>query len=255
MNEVQGENNAEDDGNGRRIMSLQGQLRRYLFMLGGSETSRTSSSSLDEAFGSENNDNEGKGDNDLSANADDVETPTTIPLSHIISNTTKGDLILIDHDNSSNAGRREADNDEDDGGSASDDGCSSSSSSSETSQEIRKSNLQRYKQNRSSAGDGVTMNGNEQHDGKNVASHTCAICLCEYQHGEEICWSSNTKCYHVFHKSCIHQWLLQHDECPYCRKAYLVDDDDDDEKERIQSRHDRDSDNDGHAPPTSFSSY
>jgi hypothetical protein len=36
-----------------------------------------------------------------------------------------------------------------------------------------------------------------------------------------ICYSSEnvykTKCNHTFHKSCLHTWLTNHRECPYCR--------------------------------------
>ena len=73
----------------------------------------------------------------------------------------------------------------------------------------------------------------------------CAICLSEYEISDEICWSSNSNCTHVFHKECIFQWLvtlgrrgskmqrfpdtpsekklLNYDlECPCCRQAYIV---------------------------------
>lgn len=50
----------------------------------------------------------------------------------------------------------------------------------------------------------------------------CGICLCEYEEGEEICWSSNIECTHLFHKDCIVEWLMRHDDCPCCRCDYLT---------------------------------
>ena len=50
----------------------------------------------------------------------------------------------------------------------------------------------------------------------------CCICLNVYKEGEEVCWSKNTDCRHSFHRECVEQWLLKHDDCPYCRKQYIV---------------------------------
>ena len=51
----------------------------------------------------------------------------------------------------------------------------------------------------------------------------CAICLDNFWEGDEVCSSPNTDCNHVFHYDCMYQWLLKHDECPYCRKnIYLL---------------------------------
>lgn len=49
----------------------------------------------------------------------------------------------------------------------------------------------------------------------------CAICLTPYEVGDEICWSPNPECNHVFHHNCIEHWLLKHDECPMCRASYI----------------------------------
>jgi hypothetical protein len=49
----------------------------------------------------------------------------------------------------------------------------------------------------------------------------CAICLVEYEDGDEISWSHNSYCGHAFHHDCIIEWLLTSDECPCCRRNYL----------------------------------
>ena len=55
-----------------------------------------------------------------------------------------------------------------------------------------------------------------------VDTNVCSICLCEYEENEEIGLSPNPECKHVFHKDCIVEWLMKHDECPCCRKEYLL---------------------------------
>ena len=66
----------------------------------------------------------------------------------------------------------------------------------------------------------------------------CAICLGEYTISEQVSWSSNSGCPHVFHRECITQWFLtllkskSHVEvvaptptkleCPMCRQDFLV---------------------------------
>ncbi|KAK8635537.1 hypothetical protein V6N13_004271 [Hibiscus sabdariffa] len=44
----------------------------------------------------------------------------------------------------------------------------------------------------------------------------CAVCLYEYEGGEEIRWLKN--CRHVFHRECLDRWM-DHDQdtCPLCR--------------------------------------
>ena len=45
---------------------------------------------------------------------------------------------------------------------------------------------------------------------------SCAICLAEYVHGEEV--RVLPKCKHMYHKPCIDQWLvLKSLHCPLCR--------------------------------------
>ena len=71
----------------------------------------------------------------------------------------------------------------------------------------------------------------------------CAICLSEYEKNDRVCWSSNNECSHVFHESCILQWLissgkkrsmnhqftrhpsdkelLRNELCPCCRQDFI----------------------------------
>lgn len=43
--------------------------------------------------------------------------------------------------------------------------------------------------------------------GKRNASTLCAICLCAFEPGDRICWSSTATCPHVFHEECIVPWF------------------------------------------------
>ncbi|XAR66298.1 hypothetical protein NMG60_11012478 [Bertholletia excelsa] len=44
---------------------------------------------------------------------------------------------------------------------------------------------------------------------------TCAVCLCEFEEGEEL--RTLPECAHTFHVSCIDMWLYSHSTCPVCR--------------------------------------
>ena len=52
-------------------------------------------------------------------------------------------------------------------------------------------------------------------------SKACAICLDEYADGDEVCFSYNRRCKHVFHRSCIIDWLMSDETCPCCRQCFL----------------------------------
>jgi len=50
---------------------------------------------------------------------------------------------------------------------------------------------------------------------------SCFICLEPYKVGDNIFWSKNEKCCHVYHETCMLRWLMDHDDCPLCRNNYL----------------------------------
>mmetsp|Transcript_28610 Transcript_28610/g.52256 ORF Transcript_28610/g.52256 Transcript_28610/m.52256 type:complete len:99 (-) Transcript_28610:196-492(-) len=56
---------------------------------------------------------------------------------------------------------------------------------------------------------------------KDAIIEPCVICFSDYEEGDHVCWSRNTMCHHVFHRECVAEWLLRHDECPCCRLNYL----------------------------------
>lgn len=43
---------------------------------------------------------------------------------------------------------------------------------------------------------------------------TCAVCLCEFEEGEQL---RTLPCFHKYHACCIDRWLNQKSQCPVCR--------------------------------------
>jgi hypothetical protein len=52
----------------------------------------------------------------------------------------------------------------------------------------------------------------------------CAICLEEYEVGDEVSSSRNPQCLHVFHKDCVAEWLMKQTKCPVCRRKFVGSD-------------------------------
>lgn len=87
----------------------------------------------------------------------------------------------------------------------------------------------------------------------------CCICLEPYQEGDIVAWSNSSTedCLHVFHRDCIHLWLVnpKHNDCPSCRTVILtrastddasIDSDDNDEDD-VEGQRRTDSNNNNHA--------
>ena len=70
--------------------------------------------------------------------------------------------------------------------------------------------------------DGSDDDSDAENENENCNSPTCgdtnlcAICRCEYLVNQELCWSQDPLCNHVFHRGCMQTWILDHDYCPLC---------------------------------------
>jgi Component of SCF ubiquitin ligase and anaphase-promoting complex len=64
----------------------------------------------------------------------------------------------------------------------------------------------------------------------------CSVCYEEYKIGDDIAWSWNDECPHVYHLQCILEWLLDNDDCPMCRAKYIIIDvkDMEEEEEEVE---------------------
>lgn len=58
---------------------------------------------------------------------------------------------------------------------------------------------------------------------KSCAKQECCICLDAYSEGDTICVPVTKSCNHVFHESCIKEWLKKNDQCPLCRVDLISD--------------------------------
>jgi Ring finger domain len=69
----------------------------------------------------------------------------------------------------------------------------------------------------------IPFAGKETGDATRCVDGTCAICMGTYICGDEVIWSSNPNCPHVYHEACLSLWLSQsHKECPCCRQQFLL---------------------------------
>jgi hypothetical protein len=68
---------------------------------------------------------------------------------------------------------------------------------------------------------------------------TCCICLERFRVQDQVAWSPNPRCNHVYHHACIRDWLLRKTDCPYCRETVLPID------KAMQARQQQETDSDG----------
>lgn len=61
----------------------------------------------------------------------------------------------------------------------------------------------------------VSIDENELKNMRTTERETCAICCCDFESGETL--SRLPGCSHLFHDSCIEQWLERASNCPICR--------------------------------------
>ena len=63
-------------------------------------------------------------------------------------------------------------------------------------------------------------------NGSRLVPNCCAVCLCPYEVGETLVWSSNTSCRHAFHRDCVVDYLckVQEVDCPSpcCRGTFVT---------------------------------
>ena len=56
-----------------------------------------------------------------------------------------------------------------------------------------------------------------------LVPNCCAVCLCSYDEGDKVVWSSNKDCKHAFHVDCVVGWLVKFQPetpCPCCRQEF-----------------------------------
>lgn len=55
----------------------------------------------------------------------------------------------------------------------------------------------------------------------NTPPSECSICLERFEPGEQLSWSKDLKCHHIFHTDCLQPWLMTNDDCPCCRTLFF----------------------------------
>ena len=55
----------------------------------------------------------------------------------------------------------------------------------------------------------------------NTPPSECSICLERFEPGEQVSWSKELKCHHIFHTDCLQPWLMTNDDCPCCRTLFF----------------------------------
>lgn len=58
---------------------------------------------------------------------------------------------------------------------------------------------------------------------KREVGDSCAICLSSFSVGQEVVWSSNKECVHVFHHDCWVNWVETRasNDCVCCRQFFV----------------------------------
>lgn len=69
----------------------------------------------------------------------------------------------------------------------------------------------------------LKLDANHENGDREVAG-ACAICLCGYEPGDEVTFSPNVTCQHVFHTECIKAWMVKKEQplCPCCRQEFCT---------------------------------
>lgn len=79
----------------------------------------------------------------------------------------------------------------------------------------------------------VANHGGEHASSDEEEEDVCPICIMPFEAGEKVCRSKNPECDHAFHAECLKPWLMEHSECPCCRKDYLTYDSNNKDNEAI----------------------
>lgn len=62
----------------------------------------------------------------------------------------------------------------------------------------------------------------------------CSVCLEGFAPGDRLSWAKlDPNCRHVFHTDCLVPWLMEHDECPYCRTVLIEYEDEEGEGDDV----------------------
>ncbi|CAB9526903.1 Zinc finger, C3HC4 type (RING finger) [Seminavis robusta] len=62
---------------------------------------------------------------------------------------------------------------------------------------------------------------NEGYNDDDDGCRECPVCMEAFVVEDVVSWSSYESCSHVYHHQCIKEWLLRHNNCPFCREIFL----------------------------------
>jgi len=95
------------------------------------------------------------------------------------------------------------------------------SSSSSSSSSVSSSNSSNNSHKHNNNGHQEESGGCTNYTMSNHQDRECSICMEEFYVGDVISWSPYQACSHVYHHQCIKEWLLRHNNCPFCRTIVL----------------------------------